>query len=177
MVGRVFGRRSALVVVADEVDPVVADLRRELDPSARLGVPAHVTVLFPFVACEAIDRGALSRLADLFASVPAFDHSFCRTDWFEHDVLWLASDADAQFRALTGLVADAFPEHPPYGGQFDDVVPHLTIADRGPLAAMRAAERRLQPHLPIASSTCAITLLEEQHSGFWAPAATLALGG
>lgn len=169
------GSRSALVVLVGEAEPAVGELRHELDPVAQLGVPAHVTVLFPFTPSEEITHDVLLRLATLFRTVPTFQHSFVRTEWFGNDVLWLASDADAAFRSLTGMVADAFPNHPPYEGQFDDVVPHLTIADRGRMDAMRAAERKVQPHLPIHASTRAVTLLVEQPSGRWETAESFAL--
>lgn len=151
------GSRSALVVLVGEAEPAVGGLRHELDPVAQLGVPAHVTVLFPFMPSEEITHDVLLRLAGLFRTVSSFQHSFVRTEWFGGDVLWLASDADAVFRSLTGMVADAFPNYPPYEGQFDDVVPHLTIADRGPIDAMRAADRKVQPHLPIPAITRAVT--------------------
>ena len=41
---------SAVIVPVPEVEPPVRDLRRELDPSAAGGVPAHVTVMYPFLA-------------------------------------------------------------------------------------------------------------------------------
>lgn len=159
--------RSALVVVVEEAEPVVAELRRALDPAARLGVPAHVTVLIPFMPAEEIDDDVAVRLAGLFRTVPAFEHAFVRTEWFGDEVLWLASDADAVLRSLTNLVAEAFPDYPPYEGQFENVVPHLTIADHAPLGAMRAADRTVQPQLPIGTITRAVTLLVEKPSGHW----------
>lgn len=142
------GWRSALVVLVGEAGPDVRELRRELDPTSRLGVPAHVTVLFPFMPPDEITDDVLGRLADVFGVVAPFEHAFVRTEWFGDDVLWLASDADAAFRSMTELVVDAFPAFLPYEGQFDDVVPHLTVADRGPMRAMRAAERRTHAQLP-----------------------------
>ena len=40
---------SALLVPIPEAEPIVAELRLEHDAIAARGVPAHVTVLFPFV--------------------------------------------------------------------------------------------------------------------------------
>jgi hypothetical protein len=39
---------SALVVVVPEAEAAVNAHRRRLDPAAAWGVPAHVTVLYPF---------------------------------------------------------------------------------------------------------------------------------
>jgi hypothetical protein len=88
--------------------------------------------------------------------------------------VWLAPDPDAPFRVLTQAVADAFPAYPPYGGQFPDPVPHLTIADRGPPEAMHAAEQ-LQPALPIRSTVRSVTLPTELPTGRWDQTATFFL--
>ena len=39
---------SALLVEVPEAEPLVRQWRMDLDPHAALGVPAHITVLFPF---------------------------------------------------------------------------------------------------------------------------------
>jgi len=169
------GRRTALIVVVPEAETAVSQLRFELDPVARLGVPAHVSVLFPFVPAAKIDEDVVARTAALFQSVPVFQHNLFRSNWFGDEVLWLAPDASEEFRSLTSRVVEAFPAYPPYEGQFDDVVPHLTIADRGPVEAMQAAERAVQGHLPISAIARAVTLMIEQSSGDWEAAASFAL--
>ena len=175
--GDMTGGRTALLVVVAEAEPVVAQLRLRLDPVARLGVPAHVTVLFPFMPASELRDEAMLRLATLFGTVPAFTHIFARSAWFGDEVLWLASDAAEVFRSLTELVWTAFPAHPPFEGEFNEVVPHLTIANRGPLEDMRAAEQTVQRHLPISAITRAVTLMVERPSGRWVTAATFALNG
>ena len=66
-------------------------------------------------------------------------------------MLWLDPEPADPFRSLTAAVWAAFPQHPPYGGAYDEVVPHLTVAERrsGDLAAMRAAESAVQQGLPL----------------------------
>jgi hypothetical protein len=78
------------MVIVAEAEPTVAQLRLQLDPVARLGVPAHVTVLFPFIPASEIQGAVMGRLAALFRTVPAFTHNFVRTAWFGDEVLWLA---------------------------------------------------------------------------------------
>lgn len=90
-------------------------------------------------------------------------------------MLWLAPDASEEFRSLTSLVWSAFPAYPPYEGKFDDVVPHLTIADRGSVEEMQAAEQTVQGHLPFRAVTCAVTLMVEQPSGRWESAESFSL--
>jgi 2'-5' RNA ligase len=171
----VAGRRTALVVLVPEAEAVVGRLRDELDPAARLGVPAHVTVLYPFVPASEVVDDVVARTAALYRSVPRFRHDLVRTGWFGDEVLWLAPDAGEDFRSLTGRVWAAFPDHPPYEGRFDDVVPHLTVADHGPVGTMRAAERALRDRLPISAVARAVTLLVEQTSGRWSPAMSFPL--
>ncbi len=171
------GGRTALLVIVAEAEPAVAPLRLQLDPVARLGVPAHVTVLFPFMPASEIRDEVMARLTALFRTVPAFTHNFVRSAWFGDEVLWLASDAADMLRYLTQLVWSAFPAYPPFEGQFNEVVPHLTIANRGPFDEMQAAERAVQQYLPIVTMTQAVTLMVEQPSGRWEAAASFALNG
>lgn len=169
------GRRTALIVVVPEAETAVSQLRFELDPVARHGVPAHVSVLFPFLPAAGIDEAEMAQTAELFRSAAAFKYNLVRSDWFADEVLWLALDASGEFRSLTSLVWTAFPAYPPYEGRFDDVVPHLTVADHGPVDAMRAAEQAVQSHLPISATAQAVTLMVEQASGHWKAAASFAL--
>ena len=167
--------RSGLIVTVPQAEPAVSAWRSQLDPRAALGVPAHLTVLFPFVPPAGIDEATRTTLRELLSSVTTFDFSLVATRWFADTVVWLAPDPDAPFRVLTQAVADAFPAYPPYGGQFPDPVPHLTIADRGPPEAMHAAEQQLQPALPIRSTARSVTLLTELPTGRWDQTATFFL--
>ncbi len=52
--------QSAVLVPVPEAERVVSRHRIRLDPAAELGVPAHVTVLYPFVAPPAITATTLA---------------------------------------------------------------------------------------------------------------------
>lgn len=155
------------MVLVGDAEPVVRPLRDALDPTARLGVPAHVSVLFPFMAPDVIDHDVREALMRACQRVAVHRQEFVGTRWFGDDVLWLAPASDTLFRTLTREIWTAFPEYPPYGGQFDEIVPHLTVADRAPREAMQQAECAIQPHLPIKSTVDEVTLLIEQPSGRW----------
>jgi 2'-5' RNA ligase superfamily len=83
---------SAVLVVVPEAESVVADYRADLDPAAGLGVPAHVTVLYPFVPPERVDDAVISALQRTVRSVAAFDVTFARLRCFDRSVLWLAPE-------------------------------------------------------------------------------------
>jgi hypothetical protein len=169
-------RQSGLVVVVPEAEPLVGEHRRRFDPRAAVGVPAHVTVLYPFLPPDQLDEGVLDRIRDLVAQVPEFPFALTRTAWFGDEVLWLAPEPDDGFARLTGLLSAEFPDYPPYGGEFEVITFHLTVGDRAPVPQLRAAERALAAGLPVRCNARVVTLLAEQESGSWRAVATFALG-
>jgi 2'-5' RNA ligase len=141
----------------------VADHRRRLDPSAGWGVPAHVTVVFPFLPPSRLSHSVFDRLDVALGSVAPFDCVLGETRWFGDQVLWLAPDPDEPFRQLTSAVWEAFPECPPYQGAHPDLVPHLTVGDRrggATVDALRAAETAVATGLPIRAAIDAVLLIE-----------------
>lgn len=168
-------KQSGLVIEVPEAEPVVGTHRSLLDPNAALGVPAHVTVLFPFVPPARIDTTVLRRLADLFSVVEAFDYTFARTAWFGDEVLWLAPDDPRPFIDLTRRVQSAWPEHPPFEGEFADVVPHLTVGHRADLEPLRAAEREVLRLLPVTGRARQVSLFVDDDKGNWRRTATFPL--
>ena len=149
---------SAVLVTVPEAEPVVAAHRATLDRAASWGVPAHVTVLFPFVAPTAIDAGVRTRLASAAASVPPFSSTFDRVDWFGTDVLWLAPRPAWRFSDLIRAVGAAFPDHPPYGGLEEEVVPHLTVGQGAAVGDLRRAEAEVRPQLPVTTDVTELEL-------------------
>jgi 2'-5' RNA ligase len=165
-----------LIVEVPEAEAAVARHRERLDANASLGIPAHVTVLSSFMAPEAIGAAVLGELERLFAAFRGFRFQLTGTGWFGDAVLWLAPGDPAPFRALIACVYEAFPAFPPFGGQYEDVVPHLTVGHGHPVADMRAAEKSVRAHLPIQACAAAVTLMTEQSAGGqWARAARFCL--
>jgi 2'-5' RNA ligase len=142
-----------VIVPVPAADPLVDRHRRHLDAAASWGVPAHISVLYPFVEPAEVDDQVIAALAAAIGSVAAFDCCFERTGWFGEEGVWLDPEPAGWFRDLTKAVWSAFPDHAPYGGAHDDVIPHLTIAERrlGDLAAVQAAERAVQTGLPLST--------------------------
>jgi 2'-5' RNA ligase len=140
---------SALLIPATAAEPVVARWREQLDPASALGVPAHVTVLYPFVEPRHLSDDVFATVAQLVRSEPAFAYTLGRVCWFGDIVAYLAPEPDQPFRRLTSGLAAAFPAYPPYGGVHDDVVPHLTIGDGGEPTRMLAAVEAVEVHLPV----------------------------
>ena len=159
------GARSGLVVVVPTAEPLVGAHRARLDANAALGLPPHVTVLFPFVAPGDLDASVLDRVARVVSTVPTFAHRFPHTDWFDDDVLWLAPEDPTPFAELTHRLHAEFPGHPPFGGAFAEVVPHLTIGHGHPRPALEAAEHAVQAGLPVTGTATEVALFVQDGPG------------
>jgi hypothetical protein len=169
---------SAVLVPVPEAERAVGGHRGRLDRAAVWGVPAHVTVLYPFVPPPAITAAVIAGLAAAVGSVSTFSCQFAATAWFGEEAVWLAPQPDEPFRALTQAVAAAFPGYPPYGGAHDDPVPHLTIGHRpaGGVMELRAAEADVLPWLPIQARISRVWLMTGHPApGSWQTIAELPL--
>ncbi|MFJ3339549.1 2'-5' RNA ligase family protein [Streptomyces sp. NPDC086766] len=150
--------RTALIVRVPDAESAVRVWRERFDPSARAGVPAHVTVLFPFLDESRIDARVCLTLTGVLGRHRAFDL------WFEGcgrfpGVLYLAPEPDGQLRLLTEVIADLWPEAPPYGGRFTEIVPHLTVADGQDDAVLDEIEADLLGKLPFTSRVSSVDLM------------------
>ncbi|WP_329130372.1 2'-5' RNA ligase family protein [Streptomyces sp. NBC_01476] len=149
---------TALLITVPEADPLVGAVREKHDASARSGIPAHVTVLYPFLPDDRIDDGVLAELREMFAGHEEFTLDFTGFGRFP-ELLWLAPEADGPVRALTAAAEARWPEAPPYGGAFDDVIPHLTVAVKLPVETFDAMERELAPGLPLRTRVSGVHLV------------------
>lgn len=119
--------QSALLIPVPQADSVVGRWRYEYDPVAAAGVPAHVTLVVPWLPPDEIGEADLAELEAELADVHAFDFNLARVDWFGRRVLWVAPEPAEPFLKLTHRLADRF-HTPPWDDEFDEVVPHLTVA-------------------------------------------------
>jgi len=123
-----------------------------------MGIPAHITLVYPFAAPEAIDAGAVSRLRALFRRAERVAYSLVETRRFGDQVLYLAPSPDEPFRLLTKIIMAEFPDYPPYGGAFSEVIPHLTIADGAPARGDRHGRGGRHARLPLRCSAAELGL-------------------
>ena len=177
------GWETALLVAVPAAEPAVGRHRARLDHAARDGVPAHITVLYPFLPPAGIGQPLLGSLGRLFAGFAAFEFTLDRIGWFGAEVAWLGPRDPAPFTALTHLAFTAFPSCPPYGGQFPEVVPHLTIGSGGSPQALRAAAESVSARLPIEATASEVSLMTGPRPGTagtppgqWRTVTTLPLG-
>ncbi|WP_030156759.1 2'-5' RNA ligase family protein [Streptomyces sp. NRRL S-244] len=171
--GRYEAGQTGLIVKVPEAEPAVRAWRERLDPSAIAGVPAHVTVLFPFLHERLIDATVQAALAEIVSSHRAFDVRFAESRRFP-EVLYLAPEPDTTLRLLTRAIAHHWPQAQPYGGRFPDVIPHLTVAQRQEADVLDAIEADLARSLPLTTRISSVDLMV--HDGVaWRDRASFAL--
>jgi 2'-5' RNA ligase len=159
--------RSALIVEVPEAEQLVQEWRAKHDWSGQHGVPAHITLLFPFAPSEKIDERLHADLRALFAEQPAFSFRLSHVARFP-EVAWLAPDPAEPFKALIETISSNYPEYPPYEGIHDEVIPHLTVAEGG-AELQDEVDAALTPALPIEAEARSVSLLLEDESGWWNP--------
>jgi 2'-5' RNA ligase len=159
---------SAFVVQVPSAESLVGDLRRRFDATAQLGVPAHITLLVPFMDPRHITAEVLDRAQDAVAKVAAFSFSLVKVGRFP-TTAFLAPAPSAPFVDMTMALVEAFPDWPPYGGEHQEIVPHLTVA-HGSASEADEAEAELRLRLgasgPIEAECRSVVLLENS-TGRW----------
>lgn len=166
-----------MVVAVDEASAAVDPWReRTCRDKPSHGIPAHVTLVFPFVPAAELDQGVLAELRAVARGCGGFSFELCDLGRFP-GFLYLAPAPAEPFVRLTEAIVERFPAHPPYGGAFDEIVPHLTVAQGDP-ALMDRAAASLRPLLPIRSEAKHVLLLEEvePEHGRWRSRDRLPLG-
>jgi 2'-5' RNA ligase len=156
---------TAIVVLVPDARAAADGWRRAHTADGADGMPPHVTLLYPFVDDAALTEADLDAVREVVSAQPAFGFTLARFGEFP-GVLYLAPDPDGPFRELTAALGRAFPEHPPYGGAFADVVPHLTLAEdpAAPLAEIRADVGRALPIEARADTAAVMRLVDGRWS-------------
>jgi hypothetical protein len=172
---------AALVFPVPEAEALVGPFRDRHDPAAAAGMPAHITLLYPFKPPGAIDASVLDGLRQCFATFPPFPFVLAGIRRFESPdaVLYLAPEPAEAFRALTLTIWRRWPERPPYGGQHADVIPHLCVAQVADLQELDAIALRFAPIaaavLPIRAMASEVALMDTR-PGRWQIRTTFGLG-
>ena len=141
------GGESAIIVPV-AVPIAITRLRDRMDPSAAAGVPAHVTLLYPFMPVGQLNDDVRRTIERIVATEPSFTVRFSSVARWPN-VVYLPPEPADPFRRLTGALAAAFPGYPPYEGAHDEVVPHMTVAQDVPDDYYAAAEHALPGLLPV----------------------------
>ena len=108
---------TALIVPMAGVDPVVRPIRQALHGSGDAGMPAHVTLMYPFLPLEEVDETVRAQLRGLFSRFRTFRTVFRRAVRMD-GLLYLEPEPGEAFVALYGGVRKAWPALLPYEGKY-----------------------------------------------------------
>jgi 2'-5' RNA ligase len=156
---------ESAIVVRIGLPPGLERVRQQFDRSAGLGVPAHVTILYPWLSAGSLTTGIREALRHISEETRSFDVRFVAARRWP-GIVYLEPEPAAPFSALIDRVAAHFPDYPPYAGTIAEVVPHLTLVDNdgAPLAEVAAAADGL---LPFQRTVRSIEVLAEGTDGRW----------
>jgi len=175
------GEATALVLRLADVEDVLGPVRAEFHPtSVGRGLPLHMTLLYPFVAREALDDAVLGRLRGVCAANPAFSFSLNRVATFPGGFVCLVPEPDEEVRALMRALWAEFPETPPYGGEVGEPDPHATVGwavhGHDDPELLRAVRDRVEPLLPVRCDIGSVALYEEYEQRRWRELLSVPLG-
>ena len=153
---------------------VATDLRRRYDRSARMGMPPHVTLIYPFLPPDSIDDEVMRRLAALFGSASSFTVRLAGIGGFP-GVIYLVAEPIERFVELVKALAALYPAAPPYGGAFDSVIPHLTVAESTDPKVQDLLVRSAAEGLPVEAEANEVWLMVRRRR-LWKTQARFALG-
>ena len=143
--------------------------------AAALGMPPHVTLLYPWKnpTLEDVD---LQRLEAALAPFEPFEVRFNRLETFSAGVVYLAFEDETVPRAMMKAIFTAFPDTPPYAGAFPDPSPHLTVAKCPPEQLDRwKDEIGSALDLPLSFSVQEVAVFEQGDNRRWSKRHTVRL--
>ena len=168
--------QSAVLLCVPEAEPIVHAWRSTGDPSAARGVPAHVTLLTPFLPADRLDAGVLGELEWFFAGVDAFPLRFSAVGCFEDSgVVFLEPDGK-ELDELASALALRWPETPPYGGRHEHPHAHLTVVHTEDQDLRTRAGAAVEQRLPLTAVAAHAALWVCDDAGHWREAATFPFG-
>lgn len=167
---------SAVLLCVPEAEELVGPWRDKADPSAAAGVPAHVTLLTPFLPVDRLDDGVVAELAWFFAGVDAFRVRFDHVGEFPEQGVVHLSPADGALDDLASALARRWPEAPAYAGRVDAPTAHLTAVRSDDAGLREQAAQALAGGLPLEGTIAHAALWVCDEHGQWSEAHVFPFG-
>lgn len=142
---------SVLVVPVPELEPFVLGRWMHYLPGWVSRDPAfthaHVTALAPYLPRPT--AADLAGVAAVARATEPFDYVLREVEELADGFIQVRPEPAEPFAALTGALWDAFPQCPPYAGEYD-VVPHVTLDQRSDEVSVASTRELLGDLLPAA---------------------------
>jgi hypothetical protein len=163
---------TAIVVPVPEADPLIDRWRRKNTTSGAEGMPAHITLIHPFADTSQYASGLGHIVEATMAGMGEVDYSLVSTAYFRGmpSTLYLVPEPPDPFVTMTKALADEFPQYPPYGGMFSEIIPHVTVAQHDDPDLLGEIEQDVKRSLPIQARASAVALFEHAAPPYgWRP--------
>lgn len=142
--------QTGLVVPVPAANALLAAVGAQYPGTVREGVPAHVSLLYPFVAAAELDEQVADALGELLAEQTPMPVQFA--ECYRHDgFVALRPDPIDGLHELVKKTRHRWPDVVPYEGVYGDVEPHLTVAMRCSEETALAIEQEVTAQLPISA--------------------------
>ncbi len=165
---------ESAVIVRVALPKALDDLRLRCVSDARRGVPAHVTLLYPFVEPDALTPDVHQMIASIAAANSSFSFALSGPKRWP-DTIYAAVDPNEPFLALHRQLTSAFPGYPIYGRPGFQLVPHVTLAEGECVSDGAIWADPSWSALPIQRSVAAVEVIAEGDGGRWRTVWTLPL--
>ncbi len=155
--------QTGLVIPVAAADALLASVGARYPGTVREGVPAHVSLLYPFVVAAELDERVTAACSELFVEQVPIRVDFAEC-YRRGGFVALRPEPSDGLKELMTRTWRRWPDVVPYGGVYGDVEPHVTVAMRCSDQTAVRIEQEVTAELPICAELREAWLLafEEQ---------------
>lgn len=166
---------ALLIIPPPPVQAFCYPWREEYDQESFARVPAHITLLYPFVPPEIVDE-AVTQLEKICADILPFEVVLSKYSQFE-GVLFLEPENPEPITNLYDKLSEAFPEYAMYEGKHGgDLHPHLTLAKSDDPGILKKINLPPEPHFSFTVNKIHLYLGSPDDDIPYVPRAVIPLG-
>ncbi|MGH3672520.1 MAG: 2'-5' RNA ligase family protein [Pseudonocardiaceae bacterium] len=140
--------QTGLVVPVPAADALLASVEARYPGTVRVGLPAHVSLLYPFLAAAELDERVITALGELFRKQAPMPVTFT-TCYRRGGFVALRPDPLDGPAGLIDETRRRWPHLVPYGGRYGAAEPHLTVAMSSSTEVAAVIEQEVPAALPI----------------------------
>jgi 2'-5' RNA ligase superfamily len=150
--------QTGLVVPVPAADALLGLVESRHSGTVREGVPAHVSLLYPFVGVAELDERVIQALRELVAGHEPMPVQFAEC-YRREGFVALRPDPIEALTELTRKACERWPDLVPYEGLYGKVEPHVTVALRASEETAVMIEREVTEQLPISAELREVVLV------------------
>jgi 2'-5' RNA ligase superfamily protein len=142
--------QTGLVIPVPAADALLTFVATRHPGTVREGVPAHVSLLYPFISAAELDEQVTDALSELVVAHEPMPVEFVEC-YRRGGFVALRPDPIEGLTELTKKIRDRWPDIVPYEGVYGNVEPHVTVAMRASEQRAAMIEHEVTEQLPISA--------------------------